>query len=111
MTEQRYWIAINGANCAMSPLPLCQPLVTPIPEQLLGFPTWKEAYEAQQVCLHAPTQKVRRFLEGLSADVMAGRIRVIQPSHPQPPTAEIAWTESSEAHDALQQAFINRTSN
>ena len=110
--EERYWIAINGPTCAISALPLCQPLVTPTPQQLLGFPTYEEAYEAQQVCLTAPMDKVRQFLAGLSPDVRKGRVRVIQPSHPQSPTGDVTmWTDSTEMHSAIQDTFIQKTSN
>jgi len=32
---ERYWIAINGPTCAMSPLPLQNPMLTPTPEQMI----------------------------------------------------------------------------
>jgi hypothetical protein len=84
--SERYWIAINGTSCATFSLPLRNPLVTPTPSQLLGFPTSEEALHAQRICLEAPMHEVRAFFKSLSPDVKAGRIRVIRPPHPQPPT-------------------------
>jgi hypothetical protein len=110
--DERYWIAINGTSCAMSPLPMRNPLLTPTPEQMLGFPTHEEAARAQRICLQAPMDEVQRFLESLRPDVESGRIRVIQPEHPQPPIAsQSIWTESTEAHQAVQRAHIKTTSN
>ena len=112
MKERKYWIAINGSSCAMSSLPLLEPMVTPTPEQLLGFPTWDEARHAQRLCLTAPMSEVRRFLESLASDVRAGRIRVIQPQHPQPPTVNgTAWTDNADIHAEVQRTFIQTTSN
>ena len=79
MSDERYWIAINGASCALTAFPMRHPFVIPTPEQLLGFPTLDEARKAQQVCLNAPMPEVKRFMQSLSADVMAGRVRVIKP--------------------------------
>jgi len=94
MTLDRYWIAINGASCAYSSIPMRDPKVTPTPQRLIGFPTLDEAVEAQLICLTAPLDEVRRFVESLRPDVMSGRVRVITPEHPQPPTeGPTAWTE------------------
>ena len=110
--KDRYWIALNGPSCAMSSIPMCNPLLTPTPEQMLGFPTHEEAKRAQRICLEAPMKEVRKFLAGLAPDVKSGRIRVIQPKHPQPPTAgQSMWTESTEAHQVVQRIHINTTSN
>ena len=91
--HERYWIAINGGSCALCSIPLRNPLVTPTPEQLFGFPTLQEAEKAQRTCLMAPTKKVDSFLQGLQTHVKTGRVRHIRPDHPQPPTREAtAWT-------------------
>ncbi|MET4034931.1 MULTISPECIES: hypothetical protein [unclassified Bradyrhizobium] len=111
MDDERYWIAINGPSCALSPLPLRNPLLTPTPEQMLGFPTSEEAERAQRICLESPMDEVVRFLETLRPDVDSGRIRVIQPEHPQPPASQSIWTESTEAHQAIQRVHIKTTSN
>jgi hypothetical protein len=101
--DERYWIAINGASCALTGLPLAEPKVTPTPEQLIGFPTLQEAREAQRCCLQESMGEVRRFLGSLRPDVRSGRIRVIQPPHPQPPTSgPTMWTDSAEVHAVVQ---------
>ena len=110
--DERYWIAINGSSCAISPLPMRNPLLTPTPYQMLGFPTREEAEQAQRLCLEAPIEEVEKFMASLRPDVKAGRVRFIQPEHPQPPTAAQAiWTENTEAHQAIQRAHIKTTSN
>jgi hypothetical protein len=112
MTDERYWIAINGSSCALSPLPMRNPKASPTPEQLIGFPTLEEAQFAQNLCLHAPMKKVRRFFANLAPDVHSGRIRVIRPAYPHPQTSgPTAWTEDTDVHQVLQQAFIKTTSN
>jgi hypothetical protein len=50
-------------------------------------------------------------MEHLRPDVQAGRVRVIQPRHPQPTNDLIAWTESAPVHRVQQRAFIKSTSN
>ena len=52
MTTLRYWIALNGASCAMSSMPMRRPEVSPRPWQLIGLPTFEEAREAQRICLN-----------------------------------------------------------
>jgi hypothetical protein len=110
--DERYWIALNGPSCAMSSIPMRNPLLTPTPQQMFGFPTHEEAKQAQHICLEAPIKEVRRFLADLAPDVKTGRIRVIHPKHPQPPTAGVSmWTDSSELHQVVQRAHIDTTSN
>ena len=106
--DERHWIAINGSSCALCTFPLREPLVTPTPEHLVGFPTLEEAEEVQRLCLSAPMKTVHRFIQGLGADVRAGRIRHIRPKHPQLPTeGTTAWTDSTEAHVIMQRAMGN----
>jgi hypothetical protein len=96
--EWKYWIAINGASCAMSALPMRKPKVSPTPQQMLGFPTLEEAKHAQHVCLTAPLDDVKRFLASLSADVKAGRIIAITPANSEPPTyGPTMWLEETRA--------------
>jgi hypothetical protein len=73
--DERYWIPLNGSSCALSALPLQNPMLTPTREWLLGFPTLEEAQRAQSICLRASIEAVRRFMEGLRPDVKSGRIR------------------------------------
>lgn len=84
--QERYWIAINEASCAVCQMPLKNPVVKPIPQQLLGFPTLDEAKQAQETCLTAPISGVKRFLGSLAGRVKSGEIKVIQPTRPEPPT-------------------------
>jgi hypothetical protein len=113
--NERYWIAINGPSCALCAIPLCEPLVTPTPEYLIGLPKLEDAQDTYQLCLSAPMARVKRFIRALSADIKAGRIthvRLIRPEHPQPPTGEMtAWTESGEAHAMLQKSMIKESFN
>jgi hypothetical protein len=87
-------------------------MLTPTPEQLIGFPTLEEAQRAQRICLRASINAVRRFMESLRPDVKSGRIRVIKPPHPQPQTdGPTMWTESADMHQVVQKAFIRTTAN
>lgn len=96
----KYWIAINGASCAIASLPMNNPRVTPTPQQLLGFPTLKEARHAQKVCLTAPMDEVIRFLRSLAPDVGTGRITAITPDNPDPPTSGTTiWLEGEETSE------------
>jgi hypothetical protein len=98
----RWWIAINGASCARSSMPFTHPTVKPTPWQLIGFPTHKEACEAQRICLEEPIGRVAAFMQSLRQDVLAGRVKVIQPEHPEPPTrGPTAWFEDLERTRAL----------
>jgi hypothetical protein len=95
--DPRYWIAINGASCAMASWPMRNPKVTPTPQQIIGFSTHEEAKHAQHVCLTAPMPEVRRFLESLAPDVKAGRIVADQPKKPEPATrGPTIWLEDNE---------------
>jgi hypothetical protein len=97
-----WWIAINGPTCAMSFMPLRYPTVVPTPEQMLGFPTREEAQHAQHVCLTAPMDEVKRFLTSLAPDVKVGRIKVIQPEHPQLPVGrgeQTVWLQANPERD------------
>jgi hypothetical protein len=94
--HRKYWIAINGSSCAMSSVPMVMPTVLPKPQQLLGFPTLEEAKRAQHICLTAPMNEVRQFLQSLSPHVRCGRITVITFDDPDPPTAESTmWLDAN----------------
>ena len=95
---QRYWIAVNGSSCAMSAMAMRDPVVTPTPEQMWGFPTLEEAQKAQQICLTAPMADVIAFLEGLRQDIKSGRILYRSPENPGPQTrGETVWLDAQEA--------------
>jgi hypothetical protein len=89
-----YWIAINGPSCARAGFPMRSPSTHPVAQQLLGFPSEQESREAQEICLSAPMKLVRAYLKSLAPDVASGRIKVIQPAHPEPPTrGQTVWTD------------------
>jgi hypothetical protein len=111
-SEERYWIAINGSSCALTSFPLREPMVTPTPEQLIGFPTLEEAQEAQRVCLYAPIEEANEFIQKLLPDIHSGRVRYIRPEHPQPSTrGATTWTDSAAVHELVQEAHIKHTAN
>jgi hypothetical protein len=84
--HDRYWIAINGQSCAFFGLPLNSPIVSPVPERLIGFPTREEARRAQAICLNEPIGRVRQFFVSLRPRIASGDIRTIRPEKPEPPT-------------------------
>lgn len=96
-TEPLYWIAINGASCSrcgFPPFRAKQLDVSPVPEQLLGFPTRAEQVEAQRICLHESIAKVKAWQRSLRVRIDDGEIGLIVPSEPEPPNYEAgtAWT-------------------
>jgi hypothetical protein len=96
----RYWIAINGASCARSLVPMRHPQVSPTPVQLLGFLTGEAAHAAQQICLTASLPAVQAFLERLREPVRTGDVRVIQFRQPEPPTpGPMVWQDRSGPRD------------
>ncbi|MEQ1843413.1 MAG: hypothetical protein ABL994_23650, partial [Verrucomicrobiales bacterium] len=65
----RYYIAINGASCAISRFP-CPRRPEPIPraQALIGFPTLEEAEEAQSLCLTSPIPHVEEAVARWAKD-------------------------------------------
>ncbi len=62
--ELLYWLAINGASCAMSSMPMPGTVtVTPRPKMLVGFLTHAEAKTAQHSMLTAPIAKCRKLMD------------------------------------------------
>lgn len=86
--EEFYWLAINGASCAASSVPLRPTLqVHPTPEQLIGFRTRDEQLSVQQFLLSAPIDEVEKFMrEEMPRKVHAGEVLCIRPANPEPPT-------------------------
>jgi len=97
MTDKSYWwIAINGPSCARSNFPMRKPLVTPTPEQLIGFPTAEEAEQAQHTCLTAPIREVKKHMKNWITGVALGRLAYIRPSNPEPFTkGATMWLEEN----------------
>lgn len=105
--NERYWIAINGGSCALTMMPLEHPIVSPKPEQLLGFPTLAEAQKAQEICLTAPLAVVKSFLMNLQAKVDSGEVKAITMYHPEPPTpGPTIWMEAKDYSENLAQALL-----
>lgn len=88
-----YWIAVNGASAAASPLPLGDnPTVSPTPEQLIGFTTQQEQLAVQKKLLTAPIEEVTAYMtQTLRAKCAKGEIRYIRPANPEPPTELTMW--------------------
>jgi hypothetical protein len=92
---KRYWIALNGTSCAMSSIPMRRPDVSPRPYQLIGFPTWEEARDAQRICLETSISEVEAFMQSLVPAVRSGQVMVIQHDDHEPPNPEFtAWMDT-----------------
>lgn len=62
--DHLYWLAINGASCAMSSIPMpATVMVTPRPQMLVGFLTHGEAKTAQHSMLTDSIAKCRKLLD------------------------------------------------
>ena len=73
--EVYYWLAINGASCAASTMPIpatAKIKVTPRPEQLIGFSTREEQMKVQKMCLEAPMNEVKRLWATLPPRIRSG---------------------------------------
>lgn len=108
MSNDRYWIAINGASVAAHLLsPLKRPRVTPIPELLIGFSSAEEAAKAQQTLLTAPVQVMRNYLSHL---LRRRDLMILQPHKPDPPTrGPTIWEEDDRVEleeGAVRQAAV-----
>lgn len=94
--ELRYWIAAYRDNIgSLSPIPLRDPVVSPTPDLLIGYPTREEAQALLQRTLTAPSSTGAAYCEHLFPEVEGDRLVVINPSHPEPwdPGGIITWTE------------------
>jgi hypothetical protein len=92
--EQWWWLAVNGASCAACSFPLRADLiVTPTPEQLLGFRTQEEQLEVQRFLLEAPIHEVDAFLTThVPPRIARGEVAYIRPPAPEAPTrGETMW--------------------
>ena len=97
---KRFWIAVNGASCALSITPMRNATTIPIAEQMWGFPTLEEALKAQRICLTAPMPEVMAYLQGIAPDVRTGRVVYKRPAHPEPPTCgTTVWMEEPSSPD------------
>ena len=89
-----YWIAINGASCSASEVPMPKSVhVSPIPEQLLGYRSREEQLVAQRFFLTAPIKDVDDFMKNeMPGKIASGEVVFINPSNPEPPTtSQTLW--------------------
>jgi len=64
MIETHYWLAINGASCAMSSFPMPATVtVAPRPKMLVEFPTHGEAKTAQYSLLTDSIAKCCKLMD------------------------------------------------
>lgn len=97
--EKFYWLAINGASCAASGVPLPPTVrVTPTPEQLIGFRSREEHLATKKFLMTASIADVERFMrEEMSRRVKNGEVAYIRPASPEPPTRGITmWLSDLE---------------
>ena len=88
-TKERYWwIAVNGASAALSPMPLAEGdfTVMPRPAGLTRFAKRDEAVEAQTFLLTANASEVHARVERWKKE---GRVTLIP--NPEPPGKETFW--------------------
>src|SRR5262245_1446299 len=94
MSEPKFYIAINGASCALAPVPFDRPPVTlPRANCLVGFPTAEQARRAQHAALNDPIPEVMRKLQSWMADPVNVYIVNPDPDPPSGPDEKIAWVE------------------
>lgn len=113
MSEKKlyYWIAINGASCALSSTPMPPPpklQVIPKPEVLIGFPTLDEAVKVQGICLGDSIPNVERCLKELNKreDVC----RVAYNDADAPTRGQTLWSVAGTATDAKHEALMQQVS-
>jgi hypothetical protein len=86
-TELYYWIAINGASAAMSPMAMPKTVkVIPTPQHLIGFSDYEMAKAAQHILLTAPVSQIIAELNALLRRSPQHKVEDIHPEHPEPPT-------------------------
>ncbi len=83
-----FWLAVNGARCGgPSPMPLAVPACLPVPEQFLGYPSYREAERAQRFLVEAPLAEVHRYMQEEFPKLLErGLAAYVRPRQPQPPT-------------------------
>lgn len=96
-----WWLAVNGASCAASPMPLPDTLVVrPTPERLLGYRTQAEQLDDQRRFLQHPLDSVRNYVRQiLPMKVKAGDIKQRLFERPEPPTKQTLWLLENEQGD------------
>src|SRR3981081_3063534 len=89
-----FYIATNGASCALSCLDFARPPeVIPRPRCLIGFPTLAEAVEAQKICLNAPVAEIAERMRGWAHEP---QLNYPRNDNPDPPTkGQTLWMASA----------------
>jgi hypothetical protein len=97
-----WWLAINGASCAASSIPLPDDVVVrPTPERLLGYRTQAEQLDDQHRFLHHPLDSVRNYVRQiLPRKVRAGEIKQLIMQQPERPTTETQWIVGNDQIEA-----------
>jgi hypothetical protein len=100
MNERKklWWLAFNGTTVSPSLMPFVNPVVTPTPEQLLGFPSQSEQLEVLQYLRTASAADKNRYIcERMPKEVQAGRLVYKRLFETQLPSREgTNWTEGGE---------------
>jgi hypothetical protein len=93
--KKLWWLALNGSTVSPSAMPFVNPIVTPTPEQLVGFPSQSEQLEVLQYLRTASaTDKSRYICERMPKEVQAGRLVYKRLLESQPPSREgTNWTD------------------
>lgn len=67
MTQDHWWLAINGPSVAASPIPMESDsfCVKPTPEYLIGYSTRSEQLATQRFLLTAPINEVAKYMFNL----------------------------------------------
>lgn len=96
-----WWLAINGASCAASPIALPDNLVVrPTPERLLGYRTQAEQLDDLNRFLNHPAKLVRNYVRQLlPMKVRKGEIKQIILQQPERPTNETNWIVDNDQND------------
>jgi hypothetical protein len=84
MVTLYYWIATNGDSCALCTTPMATSVMcSPTPENLIGFPSFQEASEAQRICLNEPSQDISSYLLALRSRM---DVAIVVTKDPEPKT-------------------------
>ena len=79
-----FWVAANQSAVPMFSIPSSfhQLQVSPVPEQLFGFPTLEEAREAQRVLLNEPMSAIRQMYKAWESRPEVATVMLAEPEEP-----------------------------